>query len=326
LAQALAILPRPKDEKLLVGVNTADDAGVYRISDDRAIVYTIDIFTPTVPDAYEFGQIAAANSISDVYAMGGEPFLALNITGFPNNEDPEVLGRMLLGGQEKASEAGVTIIGGHTFATKEIKYGLSVVGFIHPDRIISNAGAKPGDVIVLTKPLGVGTMIQASMLDLSIELDLAPVIESMKTLNREASLAMRQAGAHAATDITGYGLLGHLVELAEASRVGIELSASVLPVFEGALEIIAQGVLEPGIAMNTASFGERVEMRGVDPHLSQLMFGSETSGGLAVVLPESHLDRFRKKFTSFSPVIGRITRENPGRIFVFDKLGLEMGS
>jgi selenide,water dikinase len=318
LAQALAILPRPKDEKLLVGVNTADDAGVYLIGDDKAIVYTIDIFTPTVPDAYEFGKIAAANSISDIYAMGGEPFLALNITGFPNNEDPEVLGRMLLGGQEKASEAGVTIIGGHTFATKEIKYGLSVIGFVHPDRIISNAGAQPGDIIVLTKPLGVGTMIQASMLDLSTKVDLDPVVESMKTLNREASVAMRQAGAHAATDITGYGLLGHLVEMAEASRVGIELIASSLPVFDGALEIIAQGILEPGIAMNKSSFGERVKMKGTDPHLSRLIFGSETSGGLAVVLPESDLEKFRDKFTGPAPVIGRITKENPGRIFVHD--------
>lgn len=300
-------------------MNTADDAGVYLIGDDKAIVYTIDIFTPTVPDAYEFGKIAAANSISDIYAMGGEPFLALNITGFPSNEDPEVLGRMLLGGQEKATEAGVTIIGGHTFATKEIKYGLSVIGFVHPDRIISNAGAQPGDVIVLTKPLGVGTMIQALMLDLSTKVDLDPVVESMKTLNREASVAMRQAGAHAATDITGYGLLGHLVELAEASRVGIELIASSLPVFDGALEIIAQGILEPGIAMNKSSFGERVKMKGDDPHLSRLIFGSETSGGLAVVLPESHLEKFRDKFTGPAPVIGRIIKENPGRIFVHDE-------
>ena len=316
MAQALAILPRPKDENLLVGMNTADDAGVYRIGEDKAIVYTIDIFTPTVPDAYEFGKIAAANSISDIYAMGGEPFLALNIAGFPNNEDPEVLGRMLLGGQEKASEAGVTIIGGHTFSTKEIKYGLSVVGFVHPDRIISNAGAQPGDVIVLTKPLGVGTMILTSMLDLSIEVDLDPVIESMQMLNHEASAAMRQADAHAATDITGYGLLGHLVEMAEASRVGIELKATSLPVFDGALEVIAQGVLDPGMAMNESSFGERVKIRDVDPNLSRLIFGSETSGGLAVVLPEARLKKFRDKFTNPSPVIGRITRENPGRVVV----------
>lgn len=316
MAQALAILPRPKDEKLLVGVNTADDAGVYRIGDDKAIVYTIDIFTPTVPDAYEFGQIAAANSISDIYAMGGEPFLALNITGFPNNGDPEVLGRMLLGGQDKAGEAGVTIIGGHTFSTKEIKYGLSVIGFVHPERIITNAGARPGDVVVLTKPIGVGTMIQASLLDLPLEPDLDPVVESMKTLNREASLAMVHAGAHAATDITGYGLMGHLAELADASRVGIELQAQAVPFFQDALAIIAEGVLEPGISMNESSFGGRVEMRNVDPNLSRLMFGSETSGGLAVVLPESHLERFRQKFPKPSPVIGRITGEYTGRIIV----------
>ena len=316
MAQALAILPRPSDENLLVGVNTADDAGVYRISEDKAIVYTIDIFTPTVPDAYEFGKIAAANSISDIYAMGGEPFLALNITGFPLNGDPEVLGRMLLGGQEKAREAGVTIIGGHTFSTKEIKYGLSVVGFIHPEKVISNAGAIPGDVIILTKPVGVGTMIQTSLVDVDIEVNLNPVITSMKTLNREASVAMRHAGAHAATDITGYGLLGHLVELAEASRVGIALNVSSIPVFEGALEITEAGVFDPGIAMNESSFGDRITMKDVDPRMSRLIFGSETSGGLAVVLPESSLKKFREKFSAPAPVIGRITRDNPGRIYV----------
>jgi selenide,water dikinase len=316
LAQALAILPRPKDKNLLVGVNTADDAGVYRISADQAIVYTVDVFTPTVPDAYEFGEIAAANSISDIYAMGGDPLLALNIVGFPLNGDPEVLGQMLLGGQEKAREAGVTIIGGHTFSTKEIKYGLSVVGFVHPDRIISNAGAQPGDVVVLTKSIGVGTMILTSMVDMPVKVDLVPVVKSMKTLNREASMAMKHAEAHAATDITGYGLLGHLVELAEASRVGIELNASSVPVFEGALKIVASGVSDPGIAMNESSFGERVDLKDVDPNLSRLLFGSETSGGLAVVLPEASLKKFHEKFNKPAPVIGRITGENPGRIFV----------
>jgi selenide,water dikinase len=317
LAQALAILPRPKDENLLVGVNTADDAGVYRIDKDSALVYTIDILTPAVPDASVFGKIAAANCISDVYAMGGDPKLAVNIVGFPNDGDPEVLGEILLGGQEKAKEAGVTIIGGHTFTTKEIKYGLSVIGTIHPDKFISNAGAQPDDVIVLTKPIGIGTMIQTLLVEKFIDLDLTPVVEAMTTLNRDAAIAMSYAGAHAATDITGYGLLGHMVEVAGASRVGIELKASAVPVFEGALEVISQGILEPGIAMNLSSFGDRVTMKGVDPHRNRLLFGSETSGGLAVILPEEQVKEFKGMFNNPAPVIGRITREHPGQVVVF---------
>ncbi len=205
LAQALAILDRPADKNLLVGVNTADDAGIYKISENSAIVYTIDILTPVVRNPYIYGQVVAANSISDIYAMGGEPKLALNIMGFPGNGDPETMGEILRGGQDKAREAGVLIIGGHTFVADEVKYGLSVTGYIHPDKIITNAGAKPDDLIILTKPLGTGVIVQSVLAGKKQGVDLNPVLKAMTMRNRDASVAMRKAAVHAATDVTGFG-------------------------------------------------------------------------------------------------------------------------
>ena len=314
LAQALSILPRIKDKNLLVGVNTADDAGVYQISKNTAVVSSIDILTPVVIDPKVYGMIVAANSISDIYAMGGDPKLALNIIGFPGNGDPEVLGNILWGGQEKAQEAGVTIVGGHTFVADEIKYGLAVFGYIHPERIITNAEAQPGDIIVLTKPLGVGILVQSVLEKKDQGIDLRRAISAMTTLNRDASYAMRQAGAHAATDITGYGLAGHIVEMAQASRVGIELTLSQIPVHKGTLEILKQGIKDPGISMNLASFADRVHRKDNDSPLGNLIFSSETSGGLAIALPEDKLSFFQEKYSKSAPVIGRVTAENPGTV------------
>jgi selenide,water dikinase len=314
LAQALSILPRVKDENSLVGINTADDAGVYRMSTNAAVVYTIDILTPVVSNPKTYGMIVAANSISDIYAMGGDPKLALNIIGFPGNGDPEVLGQILLGGHEKAQEAGVTIVGGHTFVTDEIKYGLSVIGYIHPDKIITNAGAQPGDVIVLTKPIGVGILIQSVLEKKHEGLNPQEMVKSMTSLNREASFAMRKAGAHAATDVTGYGLAGHLTEMAQASRVGVELSLSQIPIHEGALEMLGKGVKDPGIAMNLGSFSNNVTRRDNDSPIYTLIFSSETSGGLIIVLPEEKLSEFERAYSKKVPVIGKITKENPGKI------------
>lgn len=316
MAQALAYLPPTEDPNLLVGTNTADDAGVYRLSDDLALVKTIDILTPVVEDAYTFGMIAATNCISDVYAMGGDPKLALNIVGYPGMGDPKTLGEMLKGGHDKAKEAGVTTIGGHTFASPEVMYGLSVLGYIHPDKIISNAGAQPEDMIILTKPVGVGTIIQATLVDKDQGIDIKPVIDSMTNLNRDASLAMRSAGAHAATDVTGYGLIGHLVEMAEASKVGTEISLSKIPVHKGAVEILDQGIFEPGITMNLNSFSGRVDKGKSDSNLVNLIFGSETSGGLIIILPEDKLSIFRDAYPKDFAIIGHITTKNPGRVTV----------
>jgi len=314
LAQALAILDRPVDKNLLIGVNTADDAGIYKISENSAVVYTIDILTPVVRNPYIYGQIVAANSISDIYAMGGDPKLGLNIIGFPSNGDPEAMGEILRGGQDKAREAGVLIIGGHTFVSKEIKYGLSVIGYIHPDKIISNAGAKPNDFVLLTKPIGAGVIIQSVVVGKKQGVDLNPVLKTMTMLNRDASVAMRKADAHAATDVTGYGLAGHLVEMAEASRIGIELELSKLPVHEKAIDLLKLGVEDPGITMNLGSFAERVVHKNADHLLAKLIFSSETSGGLIIVLPEERLDVFKKYYSGLAPIIGRVTKENPGQV------------
>jgi selenide,water dikinase len=316
LAQALSGLPEVKDANLLVGFNTADDAMVYKLNSELALVYTIDVLTPVIDDAYIFGQIAAANCISDIYAMGGEPKLALNIIGFPVKGDPKILGDILKGGQEKTREAGITLAGGHTFNSEGIVYGLSVVGYVHPKKIFKNSSAKPGDSIILTKPLGVGSIVQALLMDRAENFDLKPIIEAMTTLNRDASRAMRQSGAHAATDITGYGLLGHLVEMAEASGAGIELRASKIPVHEGALDMIKNGISEPGIKMNRDSFLQKVDAKNVDEELMQLFFGAETSGGLAVVLPEQMLSVFFDHYKKDAAVIGRVTSENAGRVIV----------
>jgi selenide,water dikinase len=277
-------------------------------------VKTIDILTPVVEDAYTFGMIAAANCISDIYAMGGDPQLALNIVGYPGMGDPKTLGEMLKGGSDKAREANVTTIGGHTFASPEVMYGLSVLGYIHPKKIITNAGARVNDLLILTKPIGVGTIIQAMLLGKDQDIDMKPVIESMTTLNRDASMAMREAGAHGATDVTGYGLIGHLVEMCEASKVGIEISLSKIPVHKGAVEILNDGIFEPGITMNQNSFGNKVDKGKSDSNLVNLIFGSETSGGLIIALPEERVEALRQNYMKDFAVIGRATKENAGRV------------
>ncbi|MGQ9664383.1 MAG: selenide, water dikinase SelD [bacterium] len=314
LAQALSLMPVTNDPNLLVGLNTADDAGVYKLSDEFALVYTVDIMAPMVEDPSTFGMIAAANCISDIYAMGGIPKLGLNIIGFPAKNDTSILAEILKGGQTKAQEAGVTICGGHTFNSEALFYGLSVVGYINPKKIITNAGAKPGDVVLLTKPVGVGTIVQALLLDRADGIDIKPVLEGMMTLNKNASMTMQEIGVDAATDITGYGLVGHLVEMAEASNVGIELFASEIPVYKGALKILKTGIIEPGITMNRNSFEKKVELSNIDSTIVNIMFGSETSGGLAIVLPEEKVEIFINKYQRSVKVIGRITEEHPGTI------------
>ena len=312
LAQALAILDRPSDKNLLVGVNTADDAGIYKISETSALVYTIDILTPVVKNPYIYGQIVAANSISDIYAMGGVPKLALNILGFPGDGDPETMGEILRGGQDKALEAGVLIIGGHTFVTKEIKYGLSVIGYIHPDKIITNAGAKPGDLIIITKPLGTGIIIQSVVAKYKQGVDLNPIMKSMTMLNRDAAVAMKKAAAHAGTDVTGFGLAGHLVEMAEASRVGVEIELSRVPVHDKVIELLEQGIEDPGVAMNIGAFSERVKCKDINEPQARLAFSSETSGGLIIVLPEKQLKKLNKHYDLPITIIGKITENNQG--------------
>jgi selenide, water dikinase len=281
---------------VLVGRETFDDAGVFRLSDDLALVQTVDFFAPIVDDPYEFGQVAAANALSDVYAMGGEPLTALSIVGFPTGTLPiEILTEILRGGQDKVHEAGATVIGGHSIVDEELKYGLSVTGRVHPDRILTNAGARPGDVLVLTKPLGTG-FVTTALKRGSITADLAaPTIASMRALNRDASRQAVALGAKCATDITGFGLLGHASHIARASNVTIRIDATKLPVLPGALEAWRTGATPGGAERNDAFVRELTEWDSVEPFHEALVIDPQTSGGLLVSLPapvvEDYLSR-----------------------------------
>jgi len=272
---------------LLVGIEGPDDAAVYRLSDELALVQTVDFFPPVVDDPYTYGAIAAANAMSDVYAMGGEVLLALNITCFPEDLDPAILAEILLGGAEKVAEAGGVIAGGHTLYDKEPKYGLAVTGLAHPDRIRRKAGARPGDILVLTKPLGTGIVLTAARDGLVRPGELDAAVASMLRLNRHASHAALAAGAHAMTDVTGFGLLGHAREVASASGVGVEIDARALPELPGALDHARAGVTTGGARRNREGLGDAVEVAsGVDPARVALAYDPQTSGGLLIALPD----------------------------------------
>ena len=288
LGQALAFLPPQHDPRLLVDTSTADDAGVYQLTEEIALVQTVDFFTPIVDDPYTFGRIAAANALSDVYAMGGRPLTALNIACYPDKLDPEGLGLILRGGQERATAAGVVVVGGHTVMDKELKYGMAVTGVVHPNKIITNAAAKPGDHLVLTKPLGTGILATACKRGKGTPALLERMSETMWTLNDVAGQAMGEHGAHAATDITGCGLIGHAWEMAHGSQVTIRLYASRVPVFEEALVFAKRGYLTQGDVSNRAYTRDAVSVdAGVSSALLQVMFDPQTSGGLLIALPPS---------------------------------------
>ncbi len=271
---------------LLVGLSGPDDAAVYRLSDDLAIVQTVDFFPPVVDDPYLFGAIAAANAMSDIYAMGGEVLLALNIVGFPEDLDPAILGRILLGGAEKVAEAGGVIAGGHTLYDAEPKYGLAVTGTVHPNRVFRKGGAMAGDALVLTKPLGTGIVLTAARAGDDAADHAAAAIASMLMLNRHASHLAREAGAYAMTDVTGFGLLGHAREMARASGVRLEIMAPAVPALPGALGYAARGIVTGGAGRNREGVGTDVEIAdGVDAALGHLLFDPQTSGGLLIALP-----------------------------------------
>lgn len=303
----------------MVGTNTADDAGVYRLSDELALVQTVDFFTPIVDDPYAFGAIAAANALSDVYAMGARPLTALNLVGFPiGTLDLDVLSEILRGGADKAREAGVTLVGGHTIDDPEPKYGLAVTGTIHPDRIITNAGAHAGDLLVLTKPLGSGIATTA------LKRDVAPpglaerVIALMATLNRDASAAMVAAGAHAATDVTGFGLLGHLAEMATGSGLSATVSATAVPLLDGVLELATQGIVPGGTRRNLESLAGRLTVDPSIPEPLRLALGdAQTSGGLLIAIAPSTLDTLQNELERrevTGAVIGHFAEGEPGAI------------
>jgi selenide,water dikinase len=281
-------LPGLSDPNVLVGHAGSDDAGVYRVSDDLALVLTVDYFTPIVDDPYDFGRVAATNALSDVYAMGGRPLAALNIAGFPEGLVPaDALGEILRGGADQAAKAGVPVLGGHTVNDPEVKYGLAVVGQVHPDRIVTNSTARPGDRLVLTKPLGTGTLSTALKNGLLDDAGVARIVEVMTTLNDAASEAMLAHGVHACTDITGFGLAGHAGEMAAASGVTIEIDTAAVPVIEGALEAAAAGQRPGGANKNRTFLEDAMRIDGdIDESLLYLMFDPQTAGPLLIAVPE----------------------------------------
>lgn len=322
LADVLRHIPVAGDPRILVDAATRDDAAVFRTAPDRAIVATVDFFTPIVDDAYDFGRIAAANALSDVYAMGAAPLFALNLVGWPRDKLPfELLGEVLRGGNDVAAAAGVFVLGGHSIDDPEPKYGMVALGDVHPDRLVTNAGARPGDALVLSKPLGTGILTTALKRDLLNGVGLAPAVASMTTLNAGAARAMLATGVHAATDVTGFGLLGHLHNLARASGVAAAIRVADLPVLDGARELAGRGAVAGGTKRNLASAAAFTTFApGVSDVDRVLVADAQTSGGLLMaVAPERATDllaALRAEGTPAAAVVGEIAAGEPGRLTV----------
>jgi len=311
LSEVLAPLPVSKDARLLVGRETFDDAGVYLLSDDVALVQTVDFFAPIVDDPYDFGQIAAANALSDVYAMGGQPLTALNLVAFPTGKLPlTVLTEILRGGQDKVHEAGAHIVGGHSIIDDELKYGLSVTGRAHPSFLLTNAGAKPGDVLVLTKPVGNGILATALKRGMIGDDAAATMVAFMKQLNGEASRAALAVKAHCATDITGFGLLGHASHIARASKVTLRIHASAVMLLPGTLEALRSGASSDGLKRNRDYLETLVEWKTFSEEMKAVLCDPQTSGGLLVAVPRERAAQYLSRVNGAFE-IGEVTeREN----------------
>jgi selenide,water dikinase len=303
-----------------VGLETSDDAGVYQLNDEVALIQTADFFTPIVDDPYTFGQIAVANALSDVYAMGGKPLTALNLVAFPiKTLSPSVLKEILRGGLSKMEEAEVALVGGHTVEDPEIKYGLAVTGVVHPKRILTNASAKPGDQLVLTKPLGTGIIATALKGGMASEASVAKMVESMVALNRKASEKMQTFPSHACTDITGFSFIGHALEMAIASQVGMIIHSKNIPLLPEAMEYARLGLLTGGGHSNRQYFSCRVE---ADTHLSPLLmdilYDPQTSGGLLISLPPSEAEKLveelKREERIDASIVGEVAEEPRGKI------------
>jgi selenide, water dikinase len=320
LAQILKDLAIPKNPKVLVGLETSDDAGIYQLSDEVALVQTVDFFPPIVDDPFTFGQIAAANALSDVYAMGGRPLTALNLVAFPIKAlSPSILKDILRGGLSKMEEAEVALIGGHTVEDPEIKYGLSVTGIIHPGKILTNTGAKPGDQLVLTKPIGTGIIATALKGGMASEEAVGRMVKSMAYLNKKASMWMQTFNAHACTDITGFGFIGHALEMVLGSQVGMIIRSKEIPVFPEALEYSKLGLVPGGARSNRDFFSCRVEILSDIPEvLLDLFYDPQTSGGLLISLPSDRagelVQTLKKEENIDSAIVGSVVAEPRGKI------------
>ncbi len=315
-------LPLISDPNVIRGMESLDNAGVYRLSDELAIIQTVDFFTPIVDDPYMFGQIAVANALSDVYTMGGKPLTAMNIVCFPlGSLDISVLKDILRGGIDKMREARVVLVGGHSIDDTELKYGLSVTGTIHPERLVTNSGAKAGDKLILTKPLGTGIISTAQKAGVAREATIARVTGYMASLNDKASELMQEAGVHACTDITGFGFLGHTSQLVRNSRVGITVNIDALPFFPEAIEFARQGLCPGGLYRNRDFYTPYVKFAGEIPAFMQdILFDPQTSGGLLICSPpdkaERLLMRLRKEGVTDATIVGEVTNGPVGVVTV----------
>jgi selenide, water dikinase len=316
----LSELPVENDPRLLVGRETSDDAGVYRLSDDLALIQTVDFFTPIVNDPYDFGRIAAANALSDVYAMGGRPLTAMNIVCFPLKQlEKAILKDILRGGLEKIHEAGAALVGGHSIDDAELKYGLSVTGIVHPDRVLTNAGAQPGDAVILTKPIGTGVLATAIKGCLLAEATTRHVTEVMATLNKTAAEAMTGHPVSACTDITGFGLLGHALEVALASKVSIQIDVDRVPLFPAVFDLAGMGLIPAGSYSNRNFCAQHVRApANMDPLRLDLLADAQTSGGLLIFLPRaaapSLVADLHARGVGDAVIIGEVGRQGKGHI------------
>jgi selenide,water dikinase len=305
-------LPPIEDPNVIVGTSTRDDAAVYRLNEETALVQSVDVFTPVVDDPYTFGQVAAANSLSDIYAMGARPILALSVIGFPVDKLPmSDMGEILRGGIDKARQAGVEVAGGHSLEDKEPKYGLCVTGLVHPDRILRNSSARPGDVLILTKPLGSGVLAHAIKKGRATEEEIMEVVEVMTRLNRDACEAMVEVGASACTDVTGFGLLGHLIEMAQGSGVSARIRVSRVPVLGSARSRVREGIYPGGTRKNLEFFGKHLIWEEEVEEVDRLVLAdAQTSGGLLISVPRERAEALQKGLESR----GVETREEIGEI------------
>lgn len=322
LEEILKYLPLPKDPNILVDIDTHDDAGVYRVNDQLALVLTTDFFPPVCSDPYEFGQIAAANSISDVYAMGGDPVLALNIMMFPAAKLPmEAYAEILKGGFDKATEAGVRIIGGHTIDDNPPKYGLAVVGYIHPDKIITNAGAKAGDHLILTKSIGTGIIMAGQRLGMADEADIDEAKRLMKLLNKTGAEVMKKYNIKGATDVTGFGLAGHALKMAMASKVSIKIDMKKVPLIGNVYKLIDEGCI-PGASFRNLDFVEEhlQTVSDLDYNLKMIAFDAQTSGGLLMSVPADIVQKVLSDLHSVGLIastdIGIVTEKSDKFLFL----------
>ena len=309
LAQVLGKLPRQSSENVIVGFETADDAGVFRLSDELALVQTVDFFTPVADDPEIYGRVAAVNSLNDVYAMGGTPISALSIVCYPQKGDWDVLGAILAGGQEAMNAEGVVVIGGHSVDDKEMKFGYAVTGTIHPDRVVTNAGSKPGDVLILTKPIGTGAINTAVKRGVARESTVAAAIEAMTTSAAKASRVMVELGAHACTDVTGFGLLGHAYEMAKGSNVTLEIDSDAVPLLPDVIDLIEQKMLTRGDRNNRIYVGDTVNMDNrVSGPMQSALFDPQTAGGLLVSLAPESVNEYLGSVPE-AQVIGKVSEK-----------------